>query len=337
MKNIFKRCMACIALILTSSVLLADERINNDTLIIKLKSGSQMKLVGFDFKRLQTYNKADSMMTLFFADYEKSMKGLQESDYPKEIHYLVAENGKRRMKIQDPDFADGFNLDKEAYQLNENLSSIHFVIYDLISKVQIHLYPQTYAELKDWKEISLNKALENLKSNEKDFKRNYLFQLNEKSKNEFEKIKLETNSNDQLEIHADVSTLLIGNQWTPAIGLEARLMFLNRFNKPSWSVGLVWNSYGFSDFKEGQFKNFTYNTGIDGRLMFNMNQYGEKTNWLGIELGLILPTNNETPALNGTSYKLMVHNSYNNFGYSFGTITTGDKKWLPVVGFRLPF
>lgn len=329
--------MTIIALILTSSVIFAEERINNDTLVLKLKSGSQIKIIGFDFKRLKSYSKADSIMNLFYIDYEKSIKGLQESEYPNEIHYMVAENGKRRMKIQDPDFVDGFNLDKESYKLNQNLSNIHFAIYDLISKVQIHLYPQSYADLTQFKEISLNKVLSNLNSDEKEFKRNYLYQLNESSNNEFEKIKLESNANDQLEIHADVNTLLIGNQWTPVIGLEARLMFLNRFNKPQWSVGLVWTSYGFSDFSGGQFKNFTYNTGVDGRLMFNMNQYGEKANWLGVELGLILPTKGETPALQGTSYKLMIHNSYNGFGYSFGTITTGDNKWLPVAGIRLPF
>jgi hypothetical protein len=240
------------------------------------------------------------------------------------------------MKIQEPDFAEGFDLAKESYRMNEGLSSIHFVIYDLKSKVQIHLYPNNYADITNLKSVSLNAAVAKLKDEKKDLKRNYLIALENKNTG-FEKIKLESNSNDQLEIHADVNTLLIGNQWTPAIGLEARLMFLNRFNKPNWSVGLVWSSYGFSDFKDGQFKNFTYNTGLDARLMFNLNQYGEKVNWLGLELGLILPTKNETSALSGTSYKLMVHNTYNGFGYSFGSITDGNKNWLPVVGISLPF
>lgn len=336
MKNIFTRCMTTIALIFASSALFADERINNDTLIIKFESGSQIKIVCFGFNRLKDYTKADSLMNLFYIDYDKSLVGLNESEFPKEIHYLIAENGKRRMKIQDPDFAEGFDLAKESYRMNEGLSSIHFVIYDLKSKVQIHLYPNNYADITNLKSVSLNAAVAKLKDEKKDLKRNYLIALENKNTG-FEKIKLESNSNDQLEIHADVNTLLIGNQWTPAIGLEARLMFLNRFNKPNWSVGLVWSSYGFSDFKDGQFKNFTYNTGLDARLMFNLNQYGEKVNWLGLELGLILPTKNETSALSGTSYKLMVHNTYNGFGYSFGSITDGNKNWLPVVGISLPF
>jgi hypothetical protein len=328
--------MTTIALIFASSALFADERINNDTLIIKFESGSQIKIVCFDFNKLKDYSKADSLMQLFYVDYEKSLVGLSEADYPKEIHYLIADNGKRRMKMQDPDFAEGFDLAKESYKINEGLSSIHFVIYDLKSKVQIHLYPQSYGEISMMKSISLNAAVAKLKDEKKDLKRNYLFALNNKN-SRFEKIKLESNSNDQIEIHADVNTLLIGNQWTPAIGMEARFMFLNRFNKPNWSVGLVWCSYGFSDFKDGQFKNFTYNTGVDARLMFNLNQYGKEVNWLGLEFGLILPTKNETPALSGTSYKFMVHNTYNGFGYSFGSITDGNRNWLPVVGFKLPF
>ena len=328
--------MTTIALIFASSALFADERINNDTLIIKLESGSQIKLVCFDFKRLKDYTKADSLMQLFYTDYEKSLQGLNESEYPKEIHYLIAENGKRRMKTQDPDFSEGFNLDKESYKINEGLSSIHFVIYDLKSKVQIHLYPQTFAEISKLKSVNINAACAKLKEEKKDIKRNYLYALESKNAG-FEKIKLESTSNDQIEFHTDVNALLIGNQWTPTIGIEGRLMFLNRFNKPQWSVGLVWSSYGFSDFKDGQFKNFTYNTGLDARLMLNVNQYGEKANWLGLEFGLILPTKNEISALSGTSYKLMVHNTYNGFGYSFGSITDGNKNWLPVVGIKLPF
>ncbi len=337
MKNIFSRCMTTIVLIFASSVLFADERINNDTLIIKLESGSQIKFVCFDFNSLKDYTKADSLMQLFYLDYEKSLVGLSEANYSKEIHYLIAENGKRRMKMQDPDFAEGFDLAKESYRINENLSSIHFVIYDLKSNVQIHLYPQSYAEISLMKSISLNAAVAKLKDEKKDLKRNYLFALNNNNSS-FEKIKLDSYPKDQLEIHADVNTLLIGNQWTPAIGLEARLMFYNRFERPKWSVGLAWTSYGFSDFKDGKFYDFTYNTGLDARLNFNINQYSEKANWLGIEFGFILPpSRNETAALNGTSYKFMIHNTHEGFGYSFGSITDGNKNWLPVIGFKLPF
>ena len=336
MKNIFLRCITTIALIFASSALFAVGRVNNDTLIIKLESGSQIKLVCFDFNRLKDYTKADSLMQLFYSDYEKSLQGLNESDYPKEIHYLIEENVKRRMKSQDPDFSEGFNLEKEEYKINENLSSIHFVIYDLKNQVQIHLHPQSYAEISKLKSISLNAAVAKLKDEDKELKKNYLYALNSKNSG-FEKIELERTSNDQLEIHTDVSTLLVGNQLTPAVGLEARLMFYNRFDEPKWSVGIVWSSYGFSDFSEGQFKNFTYNTGLDTRLLFNLNQYSEQEYWLGIEAGLIFPTNNQTSAFSNTSYKLMVYNSFNRFGYTFGSIIDGNRNWIPAIGIKIPF
>lgn len=341
MKNMFNTCRLIIALTFLSAFTAQAEdepKSMRDTLIIRLEGNNQVCIIASSFRQMSTYKKADSLLTLFVADAQRANAGKDYSNWPQTMHYLVQSEGKRRLKMQNNEFTEEeFDLSKEAYRLDENLPAYHYTVYDLGAAVELHMYLESADKITLLQRQSVDSAMKALLQFKKERRRYYRLELEEQN-GAFKLGKTKGDKLDQIEISPDINAYLIGNQWTPTIGFEAKLTFRNKYGVPNFSFGGALMSYVFSDFSAGKFNGFTHNIGYDGRIAFNMNDEGSKPYWFGIEGGVIVgPGKGYTEGFKGTAYRYALITELHGLGFSFGAIRDSYKRSIPTIGIRLPF
>ncbi|MBP6302146.1 MAG: hypothetical protein KBB37_02470 [Bacteroidia bacterium] len=341
MKNMFNTCRLIIALTFLSAFTAQAEdepKSMRDTLIIRLEGNNQVRIVAPSFGQLSTYKKADSLLTLFVADVQRANAGKEYSNWPQTMHYLVQAEGKRRLKMQNNEFTEQeFDLSKETYRLDENLPAYHYTVYDLGAALELHVYLESADKITLLQQHSVDSAVKALLKMKKERRRYYRMELNREN-TVYTLGKTKSARQDAIEISPDINAYLIGNQWTPTIGFEAKLTFRNKYGVPNISVGGAMMSYVFSDFSAGKFNGFTHNIGYDGRVAFNMNSTGSKPYWFGIEGGVIVgPEKGYTEGFKGTAYRYALITELHGLGFSFGAIRDSYKRSIPTIGIRLPF
>lgn len=341
MKNMFNTCRLIIALtFLSAFTAQADDEPKSmlDTLVVRLEGNNQVRIVAPSFAQMSTYKKADSLLTLFVADAQRANAGKDYSNWPQTMHYLVQAEGKRRLKMQNNEFTEQeFDLSKEAYRLEENLPAYHYTVYDLRTSVELHVYLESADKIMLLQQHSVDSAMKALIQFKKERRRYYRMELDEQ-KGAFKLGKTKGDKLDQIEISPDINAYLIGNQWTPTIGFEAKLTLRNKYGVPYISFGGAMMSYVFSDFSAGKFNGFTHNIGYDGRVAFNMSDRGAKPLWFGIEGGVIVgPEKGYTEGFKGTAYRYALITELHGLGFSFGAIRDSYKRSIPTIGIRLPF
>lgn len=341
MKNMFNTCRLIIALTFLSAFTAQAEdepKSMRDTLVVRLEGNNQVRIIARSFGQMSSYKKADSLLTLFVADAQRANAGKDYSNWPQTMHYLVQTEGKRRLKMQNNEFTEEeFDLSKETYRLDENLPAYHYTVYDLGAAVELHLYLETADKITLLQQHSVDSAMKTLLSHKREKKRNYRMELNRES-NVYTLGKTKSAKQGSIEISPDINAYLIGNQWTPTIGFEAKVMLRNKYGVPSVSFGGAMMSYVFSDFSAGKFNGFTHNIGYDGRIAFNMNDMGGKPYWFGIEGGVIVgPEKGLNEGFKGTAYRFALVTELHGLGFSFGSIRDSYKRNIPTIGIRLPF
>lgn len=341
MKNMFNTCRLIIALTFLSAFTAQAEdgsKSTLDTLIVRLEGNNQVRIIASSFGQMSTYTKADSLLTLFAADAQRANAGKDYNNWPQTMHYLVQAEGKRRLKMQNNEFAEQeFDLSKETYRLEENLPAYHYTVYDLGSSVELHVFLESADKITLLQQHSVDSAMKALLQFKKERKRYYRMELNREN-NTYSLGKTKGLKLGAIEISPDINAYLIGNQWTPTIGFEAKVMLRNKYGVPSISFGGAMMSYVFSDFSAGKFNGFTHNIGYDGRLAFNMNDMGNKPIWFGMEGGVIVgPEKGFTEGFKGTAYRFALITELHGLGFSFGGIRDSYKRSIPTIGIRLPF
>lgn len=332
-------CRLAIALLLLSGFTAnADERTPSDTLVVQLENNNHIRIVANSFKDLSKYSRADSLLAVFATDAQRAHAGKSYSEWPKVMHYLMTADGKRRLKMQNDEFTEGeFNLEKEKYRLHENIPAYHYTVYDLASETELHLYLERAENITLLQQHSIDSAIQALAQWRKQTKRYYNVQLLPQQ-HRYALGKTKGELKRTLEFSPDINAYLIGNQWTPTIGFEAKVVLSNKYGTPYLSAGGAMMSYVFSDFSAGKFNGFTHNIGYDLRLSFNMNDMGGKPLWFGVEGGIITAPEKElTEGFTGTAYRFALVTELHGLGFSFGGIRDSYKRGIPTIGIRLPF
>ncbi len=339
MKNMCKTCWLIIAATFLSFYAKADNEIFQDTLVIKLEGQNQIRLYTPSFAFLETYNKADSLLQFFISDVEKANVGKAKQEWPKTMHYMVHETGKRRLKMQDDEFTSNeFDLLAETYRLDEQLPASHYTLYDLKNGVQIVIYLESAEKMSLLNNLNLQALIKQTLAFKDEIKHEYRLDFTSQA-NTLSKISQRRKRTDQIEISPDVNVLLIGNLLTPTIGLEARLRLSNKYGTPTYILGASVKSYIFNNITSNELKGFNSNLGIDLRFLTNLNDEEKDPLWLGLEGGIILPPSRDiNVGLKGTSYRFGISTSImGNVHVSFGSIINSKEEWIPTVGIRLPF
>lgn len=339
MKNMCKTCWLIIAATFLSFYAKADNEIFQDTLVIKLEGQNQIRLYTPSFAFLETYNKADSLLQFFISDVEKANAGKAKQEWPKTMHYMVHETGKRRLKMQDDEFTSNeFNLLAETYRLDEQLPASHYTLYDLKNGVQIVIYLESAEKMSLLNNLNLQALIKQTLAFKDEIKHEFRLDFTSQAST-LSKINQRRKRADQIEISPDVNVLLIGNLLTPTIGLEARVLLSNKYGTPTYLIGATFKSYIFNNITSNELKGFNSNLGIDFRFLANLNDEGGKPLWLGLEGGIILPPSNDIDVgLKGTSYRFGISTSImGNAQISFGSIVNSKEGLLPTIGIRLPF
>jgi len=261
----------------------ADDPTPSDTLVVQLENNNQVHIVTSSFSELARYHRADSLLAIFVADAQRAHAGKSYSEWPKVMHYLMTADVKRRLKIQSDEFTEEeFNLEKEKHRLQENVPPYHYTVYDLATETELHLYLERAENITLLQQHRIDSAIQALTRFKKQTKRYYKLQLLPQQQT-YAVGNTKGKLARSLEFSPDVNAYLIGNQWTPTIGVEARVMLNNKYGTPYLSFGGAMMSYVFSDFGGGRFNGFTHNVGYDLRLAFNTNANGTKAYWFGIE------------------------------------------------------
>ena len=307
-----------------------------DTLIVRLGGNNQVRIISASFDNLYKYSRADSLISVFATDIQKSFQDKDYADWPQVMHYLVKGDGKRRLKIQSNEFTDEeFNLENEKYRLYENLPVFHYIIYDLSKSVELHLYLDSASKINLFKDVKIDSAIKILSQNKNTCDQSYKIEISQEN-GLYRIVKSKGNKMYSISYSPDVSAFLIANRWVPSVGGRLDLILKDKHAKPVLLIGVAIVGYGFYDLNNGVF-NVATNAGYNFRMGFNLNKKQGNTTWFGFEAGIIKGKESNELGFKGQAFRLNMFTEINGIGFSFGSIKDANKTAVPIIGIRLPF
>lgn len=114
--------------------------------------------VVFESHSLRTIARYDSFpyaLLNFFEDAEKSQLNFDSMMVPLQMHYILFENGKRKLTIENPEYsAKEFDLEKEIESNTDSLPANLIEIYDVKHQINIKIYVANPSDLKKLKSMA---------------------------------------------------------------------------------------------------------------------------------------------------------------------------------------
>lgn len=326
MKNyMLYACGLCLALILTAMKSSAAEKTYQDTIVFTPLPDAKVILIGEDLESLSHYQKADSIKLLFLKDVATAKENKSFPEHSREVHYLVAGNGKRRLKSESEDYVESsIDIEKEKRSMNLALPGYAYILHDLVSGVEIGIYLKNTEQLVSLENISFNEAILSIANEKKLQRQNYRVDL-EKKESLWSPVYTQGNQLDQLEISGLFGLGFINNQASPVIGADFALTFNDKYNIPRWKAGATLSGMVFSDYANKEFKNFYPVTSIDLRFMANISGKKGTATMFGLRGGYMF--SEEGGSLDG-AWKAGVAVEGKHFSANFDLIRDRDKNNL---------
>lgn len=309
-----------------------------DTLVLKLSGGNKILIIGNDFKKMKNYTHADSIKTLFMNDYDQALSKKQLNAESQKIYYFVHENGKRRLKAENPEYNENsVDVDYEIKRLLLDLPKYEFHLYDLKAGYVLQVYLSDPSQVKNvLGETSIDEAIRYAKSNEKEvLKRTYKSELSVENNNiKFDR-KAEAHS-DAIELTPAIGVGLLGNTFAPVAGLDLWLRLTNRYSVSRYKAGIGLTAFPFVNTAGREITSVDFVRSYDLKFAINLNsKRRDEPHWLGWQCGFT--NSNEIKSFNN-AYKLGVsYEGKGPFNYSFDFIKDANKNTLYGFTIKLPF
>ncbi len=309
----------------------------NDTIIIVPDSSVKIIFIGENMEGMSSYLRIDTVKTMLINDVQKAQS---RPDYPasaKTTHYFISADGKRRLKAESQDYLEQeVNIEKESRSLSLGLPPYGYFIHDLKYGYEIQIYLSDPEKLKSLSTYDLGKAI-SLTGDKDVYKNNYRADL-ERRESEW----ILTNKNrlrsDMIEIVPSFGFGLIGNQWSPAVGIDMRLSLTNKYGVSAYRFGFSFLGYTFTHSNTMDFENLNFVYSYTGKIMFNLMSY-EKSDrsakWFGLTGGWM--KSSEESQLKNRFKAGIIAEGFGPFSFAFDVIFLKDKNAVYGMTMLLPF
>lgn len=281
----FKQMLQALGLCFALTTFSNAQTITNDTVSITPLQGSRILLVGRQMKTLLRENNFELLKNQFIADMKVSAKDNDFPASPMEVIYLVAADGRRRLKTKPQELVS-FDTQKEMREFSDGLPPFHYTIYDLGKQFEYHLYLKNAEQLYQLADINFKTIMDAIEAKEK-------------KPNAYTKIEVEGDNKDWqvnpvkikkavlLELSTSYGIALFNSSLSPVLGVHGDITFHNKYRMPQYKIGTSFSLYAFSELHDFQFKNIYGATSTDIRVMKNIAPPQNRAAWLGFLIGRI--------------------------------------------------
>lgn len=300
-----------------------------DTLVIRLGAGGKVMIIGEGFRNMTAYRQADSLKTLFISDVEEARRsGMLPRDAQK-VFYFVHAGGKRRIKAENPDYtSQSVDVGYEIMRLDHGLPKYEYFIYDLGSGFRMNIYlPDPDSLTQVLGSVSLNDAIRYASGHEEaNLKRSYKVQLGEEN-NRFSFESRVQGHYGILEMGPCFGAGLIGNTFSPIIGIDMWLRLTDKYTVPKYRAGLSYNTSAIVNTRGGEIRSVHLIRSYEARFSYNFaSNHTLTSGWVGLKAGFVTSS---LSSFNKT-YKIGIMSSgKGDFTYSFEFI--GDTYGVSIM------
>jgi hypothetical protein len=291
--------------------------IPQDTLVILLEGSNQVHLIYENGKKLQKYERADSLKNLFIDDFKKALNAGMLPEDTRIVHYLVGANGKRRLKAETDSAEQVFNLAEEKRRMLLDLPKYHYIIYDLDKNVELHIYLENNQALDLVAIAKLDDALNKMEKKKFTFHSVYAMRMQNGNIVQTDI----TRGKARLEIitvpYAGLA--LIGNNLSPNLTIDIAFRFYNKYGINKGQIGYRPENFIISSFHGDSIRNL--DLGSFQTFYYRVPAPRNKDVTYGVSVGFLgWDTEGAPPFLQKGTTKLGLLGSYKYLNYSVETI-----------------
>lgn len=226
-----------------------NEKLEADTLIVKLKGNNQILFTGKTLRELKDYEtKADEVKTNFAIDVSKAYTNNSLSKTATEVHYFYNSPSQRRIKAEQAEYSDRrVDIEYEKNRMRLNLPRHKYTIHDIVNNHTWEIYfSNPDSLLSQIGEISMKEALATLEKDKKLLTKQTNITINTDS-NLYKVSYTKTPLLKSLELTAFIGASIIGNRVSPSYGITATYVHRNKYRIPEYKIGLTQSVLHFID------------------------------------------------------------------------------------------
>lgn len=305
----------------------------NDTLMVLLPEGNKMILTGKTIKTLMAYTQADSIKQLFVTDYEKAITANTLSADAPTIHYFVHPSGKRRLKAEVGEYADGkVDVDYEITRLDLDLPKFRYHIHDLQAEIEIHVYVQNPAQLTSiLSNINLTEAIKASAKEKRSFRKIVKTEITPDN-GRFKIADVKGHTLQSIEVNPMIGVTLIGNVMAPVLGVNASFGSRTKYGVSSYKIGYTLSAFPMVGMTGGEMSSVAFIKSHEIRFLKNLNTLSRNNPfWMGAQAGML--TCKDLAAYDKAFKAGVSFNTGGSFTYSFDYIRDNNKRG--VFGFTV--
>ena len=269
----------CLALTLASNA----QTKYADTIAITPLPGSKVFLIGNKMSSLLKENNFEVVKNQFISDMKKSAEDKAFPVDPKEAIYMIAADGRRRLKAKPEELAP-FDTQKEINDFDAGLLPVHYSIYDLKKGFEYHIYLSDAQQLDQLSAINFSLALAAINDKEK-LDRKYAKIEIEQDNDAWKTNGLPKARMALLELSTSFAVGLFNSTLSPGLGVHIDFHFKDKYLLSRYKVGGGLTLYALSEHQDYQFKNIYGAVGVDLRLMKNIAATNSNPLWIGFLAG----------------------------------------------------
>ncbi len=118
-----------------------------DTAVFGINGCSRIVFTGPTMYHIANYQQATTVLHSFVTDFRKAVSGLDTTDYPLGATYFCVPNGKRQLKLQNPDYlGDKLSYNQELKYFLDSVPAICYQLHDIHNSINITIYLSAFKE-----------------------------------------------------------------------------------------------------------------------------------------------------------------------------------------------
>lgn len=325
---------------LAFAIPVAAQNLPSDTIALTPIPGTKVLLIGKSMESIIKTNNFEVQKTQFIADMKASANEGDFPEAPREVIYLVAADGRRRLKAK-PEELTPFDTQKEIADFANNLPPIHYTIFDLQRQFEYHIFLSRPEQLAQLSTINFSTAINALEEKERNAKR-------------FARIDAEPEGGDWkitpmpvnlpraiLEFSTNFAVSLYNSTLAPGIGFNLDIVWLNKHRIPKYKLGSSLTVQALSEYQDFQFKNIHGALSTDVRFLWNVARTSNRPFWTGFLVGRLrsgTPDSTNLKYALADRFKFGISSEAGFLGVDFGIIPPrGTASTLHNLTFRFRF
>lgn len=259
------------------------QNIPSDTIVITPLTGTKVLLIGNSMDRIMKENNFELQKNQFATDMKEAFKEPGFADDTKEVIYLVAPDGRRRLKAKPEELAP-FDTQKEIRFFASNLPPYHYTIYDLQRQFEYHIFLTQPQQLEQLATTNFSLAINAVETKEKKAKSYARIDVEQDNK-EWRVTPKKEGRRLVMELSTSFAVGLYNSTLSPGIGIHVDFPFLNKHGIPKFKIGTGFTLQALSEYQDFHFKNVHGAVSGDIRLMWNAARQPSRWLWAGLLLG----------------------------------------------------